>query len=175
MSLLTRKIRLKKGTRRTVALTLLVCFGFLGALFYHRENVSRETSSTNHEELSVGELDQAFRKAGIEEFRKEKSRLKSQVSVAMAKDASRAEPIAVYLFPELLPNEHFEKSVALEGWIPLQAQIEASPGTAESRASFEEMRAQIWIYENPDSKAPTLSQTAEEVVRLYDDLSRRQE
>lgn len=168
-----RVIRLKKGTRRTVFVTLLASFSVIAILIKYggKDNAGIDRATAGEVELSVQPLEGSFRSEGIDGFLKMKSLLKEEVTTAIAKGDPRAEPFAVYLFPELLPPSNFEKSVAEEQWAPLQARIEANPGTEESRKHFDEMRAQIWIYENPDQKHPALSDTADEVVRLYSTLS----
>lgn len=168
-----RVIRLKKGTRRTVVVTLLVAFSVIAGLIkYGGKGTSVIDRSTSGKiDLAVQPLEGSFRSEGIAGFLRKKELLKEEVTTAIAKGDPRAEPFAVYLFPELLPPSNFEKAVAEEQWVPLQARIEANPGTEESRQNFEEMRAQIWIYENPDQKHPVLSDTADEIVRLYATLS----
>ncbi|MCB0418659.1 MAG: hypothetical protein KDD39_13500, partial [Bdellovibrionales bacterium] len=79
--------------------------------------------------------------------------------------------ISVYLFPDLLPSENFERTVAEDQWLPLQRAIEKAPGTYESRLKFEEMKANIWNYESPDKRAPKLTETAETVLHIYDLMS----
>lgn len=169
LSLGGKTFRLKKGTRRTVGLFLVVSLGVLYALIKAPLTSQRYLASENP--LSTQKLTASFQSGGIESFRGEKARLKTAVEEALPGGQERAEPLAVYLFPELLPATHFEKSVAMDSWIPLQKTIEAQPGTDASRAAFDEMRAQIWIYENADSRNPMLSEVADEVVRVYDALS----
>jgi len=166
-------IRMKKGTRRTVFLTLLASFLVIGGLYNAgsvRESVPVQRGTAKID-LSVQPLEGSFRAEGLSGYQKQKALLKAEVREAIQKGNPRAENFAVYMFPELLPPSNFERSVAEEQWIPLQQKIEANPGTDESRKNFEEMRAQIWIYENPDQKHPALSDTADEIVRLYSMLS----
>lgn len=170
-----KKIRMKKGTRRTVVATLVLSFAvFFCLLHYGKRESFFEREPATVGELSIPALHESFERQGISGFRRQKEILKANVSWGIEKNDPKAEPIAVYLFPELLPDEHFEKQAALDGWTPLERDIESRPGTEEARQSFEELRAQIWIYENPDSKSPALTDTASEVVKLYDRISQKQ-
>lgn len=113
---------------------------------------------------------------GLLRFQTDKGILRSMVSRALNEKKAEAEEnlaqnIAVYLFPELLSDEDFEKMVALDQWKPMQEAIEKSPKSPESRIWFEEMRANIWNYESPDRENPRISDYAKEVLRLYDELS----
>jgi len=106
----------------------------------------------------------------------EKEALKAQVqrklkSPASEEEAQAASNVALYLFPDALPDSNFEKGVALEDWAPLQAEIEKAPGSAQARLKYEEMRANIWNYENPKQDHATISPYAEETLKLFSGLT----
>jgi len=113
---------------------------------------------------------------GIKEYFSEKKNLKRHIAHALRENRTTiayisAHNVAVYLFPELLSVDNFERDVALTEWIPFQRKIEAQPRTHGSRLHFEEMRANIWNYENPDRQSPNLSAYARQAIRIYDSLS----
>lgn len=121
-------------------------------------------------------LDTSFLKGGISLYREEKKELKRNVSLLLSlseeNEVTRAAVnVAVYLFPDLLPKDHFEREVALENWFPLEHAIESHPKTDESRRSFEDLKAMIWNYENPSRTLPQLSDGAKQVIKIYDTLS----
>jgi hypothetical protein len=137
---------------------------------------SRKTIQIDTNFRSFFSLHQVFRQEGLQRFLEEKKILKDRVSKTLLDASSEEEEgiaanVAVYLFPEALPDSNFEKQVALEQWAPFQAAIEGSPHSVESRLWFEEMRANIWNYENASAQLPKLSQFAREVLRIYNELS----
>ncbi|MBM4318273.1 MAG: hypothetical protein FJ116_12460 [Deltaproteobacteria bacterium] len=86
-------------------------------------------------------------------------------------EETKASNIALYLFPEILPNENFEKQAALELWAPLEAEIEQKPRSAKARMLFEELTSNIWNYENPKITNAGLSIYAAETLKLYHAIS----
>lgn len=118
----------------------------------------------------------AFQSGGIKEFTQRKGDLRSEVAKILKsdlenKERDRAENIALYLFPDLLGKHDFEREVAMDFWEPLEKQIEKSPNSKESRNHFEELKNNVWNYENPDRESPAVSEYASEVIRIYDALS----
>lgn len=127
-------------------------------------------------ESSFVNLDEVYKKHGMERFLEQKAQLKQSVSRILqdGSDPSRistATNIAVYLFPDVLPEENFEKETTTELWGEVLTEIEKHPHTPESRVLFEELRANIWNYELADREDPKLSAPARQVIQLYDDLS----
>jgi len=162
-------------SRRTVVLFVASVLGALGSLVYFafQGDFHRSAAVTQN----FNELHRAFTNGGIEQFNREKRALRGQVEHALnnrarnAQAARDAEQIAVYLFPEVLPKDNFEKLAAMELWIPLQRNIEKAPRSAASRSWFEELRATIWNYESADRSAPTISVPAQQVLRIYGGLA----
>lgn len=139
--------------------------------FATRHTIDLELAATNFFSLR-----DVYRQEGLQRYLEEKKVLKAQIQKALKNPSGDEEEVfasnvAVYLFPEVLPEWNFEKSVAMEQWATLQEAIEKAPRTQESRLWFEEMRANIWNYENPDRKVPNISHFAKETLRIYDDLS----
>lgn len=174
-----KHIQLKPGARRTVILTL----GFLCLLIFLLVQSkpaglmqSGTTLSANEQvsSASIKGLTTKFTKEGIEGFSQHKALLKNDVRKALAGGNESANSLAVYLFPDLLDDRDFERTAAMGSWAPLQSLIEANPNSPLGRTHFEEMRGEIWVYENPDHRQPELSETASEVVNLYDAISRTQ-
>lgn len=126
---------------------------------------------------SFNSLHQDFVQGGMERFHEKKNGLRQEVGKALESpddtpERDRAQNIALYLFPDLLAKDDFERDVAMEQWVPQQKTIEEHPRSPESRRSFEELKNNVWNYENPDRQIPTISNYAESVIRIYDTLSR---
>lgn len=156
-----------------IGVFLLAVVSSLGSLVYfstHNE-ISLKLKPENYFTLY-----EAFKAEGFQGFLERKKVLKAQVNETLKQPASEEEEetasnIALYLFPEVLPDSNFEKSVAMEEWAPLQAAIEKAPRTSEARLWFEEMRANIWNYENPKLQNSTISPYAKEALKIYNELS----
>lgn len=113
---------------------------------------------------------------GIANFQNEKNSLKKLVQQVLKDPKSEEEEsfaygIALFLFPDLLPNSNFEKETALTLWAPLEAKIESKPRSAEARMWFEELKSNIWNYENPKVASVGLSPQAEQTLKIYHQLS----
>ncbi len=159
--------------KKTIRKVLVAFFVVAGILVYQSVNRPLDPGQSLD---TFAVLHDILRKEGVSRFLAEKEELKKTVKMELGESApgakfAEAQSIAVYLFPDLLPDEDFEKPVALELWHPLQKAIEAEPGTAKSRTLFNEMRANIWNYESPDRSTPRLSDQARQVIRIYENLS----
>ena len=126
--------------------------------------------------VTFSSLRTVFREQGIGEFLEEKARLKKSLSSSLrepqdSEQKLNAEHLAVFMFPDLLPSEHFERDFSISEWAPLQMSIERLPGSEESQEHFEALRASIWNYESPDKRVPRISKTASDVIRLYEAIS----
>lgn len=125
---------------------------------------------------SMTALEQSFRKNGLESFKAAKKSLRERVSLQI-KDAKNeknrlaAVNVAVYLFPDLLPDSRLEKQEAQELFVPLQRAIEEMPGTPEAQARFEELRSNVWNFESPNSSTPVLSDQANQMLKIYGAMS----
>ena len=121
-------------------------------------------------------LTDAYRKGGIDRYLEEKTKLRKEIAAALnhprdESEADYAANVAVYLFPDILPDSDWEKKVAMEEWAPLETAIEKAPRTPDARIWYEEMRADIWNYENPRLEQDHVSPAATEVLRIYGDMS----
>ena len=126
---------------------------------------------------SFSTLQEDYATGGIKKFKEKKNALRSEVESELKKesdspDRDKAENIAVYMFPDLLDSEDFEKEVAMEQWFSQEKNIEKDPKSPESRKDFEELRNNVWNYENPDRGQPTVSDYASQVIKIYDALTR---
>jgi len=144
----------------------------MGSLIYLAFNRSLGETSI----ASFHELQDVYRKEGLDRFMEEKEKLRASVSEELSnpKDSdsqNHAANIALYLFPTELPSGDFERQVGEEDWAPLQKEIEQVPGTERSRELFEEMRANIWNYESPSRVSPQLTAQAQQVLKIYKTLS----
>lgn len=165
---------LKTQAARWMAFFYASAFLFFASLVYFAW--FRTELPTAPMEKGITGLEVGFLEGGIEKYKELKASFKKQVAQSLETNADphtnqAATNFATYLFPELLPKDNLEKSVGNQLWIPQQQAIEAAPNSPEARKSFEEMRANIWNYENPDRETPTLSTYAEEVLSLYESLS----
>jgi hypothetical protein len=163
----------KKRGHKFLLQCLFIFFGVTVYLVYAALNRSpNEPRSMD----TFSQLDQILRKEGVARFKEEKLALKQLVRKTLEEPASaeehdQAKTIAVYLFPEILANNDFERELAEDLWGSLQKGIENEPGSPQSRALFNELRANIWNYENADRTNPQLSLPAKQVIRLYETLS----
>lgn len=158
--------------RIMMAFLLLVTIA-ITSLFYLS---SRKPIELQHAMTKFSRLHEVYQQEGMQKFIEAKEALKQDISHVI--DTSEDETVqndatnvAVYLFPEVLSKNDFERPVALDDWAPLEAAIEKAPKTPQSRVLFEELRANIWNYENPEHTRPNLSATAKEVIRIYEELS----
>jgi hypothetical protein len=127
-------------------------------------------------ETTFVHLDEVYKEHGLQKFLEQKSILKQSVQTILKEGSDQAQKdlasnIAVFLFPDVLPEEDFEKPLAEELWAETISEIEKHPGTAESRILFEDMRANIWNYEMVDKEDPKLSAPARQVIQIYDTMS----
>jgi hypothetical protein len=112
----------------------------------------------------------------MEKYLQRKRELRAEVANALGDAPGTphkkvALSIAVYLFPELLPVEDFERDQAQEYWVPLERAIERDPRTDTSRQWFEELRANLFNYEGVGRGTKALSAYAETTLHLYEALS----
>lgn len=125
---------------------------------------------------SISSLESVFRKNGLESFKTAKKSLRQRVSVQI-KDAKNeknrlaAMNVAIYLFPDLLPESRLDKQEAEDLFVPLQRAIEEMPGTPEAQARFEELRSNVWNFESPNSSTPVLSEQANQMLKIYGAMS----
>jgi hypothetical protein len=158
-------IRLVLVLLSVVSVPVVVSFFFRSDL-----NTSIPISAKSLDQLSLD-----FKKQGIQSFLKSKKSLRKRVSsqIGNSQDPAAqlaATNIAVYLFPDLLPNDSFEKTIAEDSFTPLQNAIEQKPGTPEAQVLFEELRSRVWNYENPRNSADGLSEYADQMLKIYGTL-----
>lgn len=167
--------RLKPDRASVVVMTtLLFVVAALTALVFLADRQTLHLTSGSLKSFSG--LHRAYEKKGLAHYLREKENLRHEVASILQKnskslEAIEASNIAVFLFPDLLPDSNFEKMDALELWYPHQMAIERAPHTLDSRQKFEDLRANIYNYENPDRDEPQLSDQARQVIRIYDTLS----
>jgi len=150
---------------------LIVTAGVVSLLIYL---ATRPRPIANLSLESFSNLHQVYREQGIQGFLRQKDALRrlAKEALQLGDDSdAEVENMAVYLFPDVLPEPNLERDSALALWTPHQSAIESAPGTPESRRFFEEMRANIWNYESPSRNNPQLSPPARQVIRIYEVLS----
>lgn len=125
---------------------------------------------------AITSLKTAFEQNGIEGYLVAKGRLREQVRASLKQtgsaQANEAAQVAVYLFADLLPDSDFEKIESLELFSPLMEAIETRPRTAAAGKAFETLNAEIWNYENVSREEPQITPVAEDVLRLFSEMSR---
>jgi len=122
-------------------------------------------------------LEQAFLRDGIEGYTRAKQKLKRSVAESLNSSPSSTEGreaygLAVYLFPELLEKTNFERTVAETNFIPLEKKIESNPLSAESQRHYQDLYSEIWNYENPSRLSPEIAPAAQQVLNVYETLTR---
>lgn len=162
-----------RASSRLVWKFLLVFVSCLGGLLFYALERPDGIHLANKRFQSLHAI---YLEEGMNRFQEEKQRLKAQITKALNDPQSEEEQnyatnVAVYLFPDVLPNASFEKSVAQEQWGTFQEAIEKKPRSPESRIWFDELRANIWNYESPDRQNPKLSPYAKETLKIYDGMS----
>ncbi|GEM_PF-5165343 len=125
---------------------------------------------------AVTALKTAFEQNGIEGYLVAKARLREKVKESIQQtgsvQAGEASQVAVYLFADLLPDSDFEKTESLTLFLPLMEAIETRPRTADAGQAFETLNAEIWNYENVSREEPQITPVAEDVLRLFSEMSR---
>jgi hypothetical protein len=152
-----------------LAVTALACISIWYSLSSNRNYSDPVT-------VKFFDLYRIYQTQGLAAFIDTKKELAAQIqpllnSKSMGEELNSTYTIAVYLFPELLPDWNFEKQEALELWAPLQLEIEKKSRSPEARKSFEEMRALFWNYEPASRSHPKLSAYTNEIIRIYDLIS----
>jgi hypothetical protein len=148
----------------------------LSTLIYLAFSTANSPFNHNSVEQNYSSLRLSVQQGGMAQFHKDKKELKNQIisilnSPKNEDEEAKASSIALYLFPDILPDENFEKQAALEMWAPLEAEIEKKPRSAEARMFFEELTSNIWNYENPKVSNAGLSIYAAETLKLYHAIS----
>lgn len=127
-------------------------------------------------EDSYSTLKLSVKNGGLSQFQRDKNELKEHLKIILKSPKNEEEEInaaniALYLFPEILPDTNLEKQFAMNSWASLEAAIEKKPRTAEARMLFEELTSNIWNYENPKLQNIGLSLYASETLSIYHELS----
>lgn len=156
-------------------ISVFLTFSFL-FLFYLAFTDFKSPFKDSSLEENYSSLRLSITQGGLAQFQKDKMQLKNQIIAILNSpknedEETKASNIALYLFPEILPNENFEKQAALELWAPLEAEIEQKPRSAKARMLFEELTSNIWNYENPKITNAGLSIYAAETLKLYHAIS----
>lgn len=156
----------------------IVLFIFLSGLgltmlfFFTKSSLDKIDSDS----ISQSTLLTSLSTGGYSQFHSDKKLLRSKIATILSSPQNDTEEtyatnIALYLFPDLLPDSNFEKIVAVEQWAPLESAIEKKPRSQEARLLFDEMKSNIWNYENPKMDRSGLSLYASETLKIYHELS----
>jgi len=163
-----------KELKIVAILLVMVVLPVTTSLFF----VEKQAITTPISNETLDGLSKEYRISGLKGFLDAKKRLRRQVSYQLDNDENpkaqlAALNIAVYFFPDLLPDNHLEKPFAEDNLVPLQIKIEESPGTSQARYYFQELRSLVWNYENPENNEQGLSEHAEKMLQVYGSLSWR--
>lgn len=142
---------------------------FAGVHYFTTEKTPR-----NDAELRYYSLHQVAKK-GLFEFLPARERLRESLSQEIGRDLAEdqggsAREIAVFLFPDLLSADDFEKKQAFELWTPLLRTLENPTPSNSNYVVLDRLRATLWQYENPDRKAPRISRASGQLLRIYENL-----
>lgn len=158
---------------KTIFIFLLFLVSFFSILFNSEKPspLSRSDVTDSYQTLLS-----SLNRGGYSQFINDKNDLRKQIEKVLSnpeneEQENTASNIALYLFPDLLPDSNFEKNTALGLWAPLQAEIEKRPKTPEARMIYEEMKSHIWNYENPKITIAGLSREASDTLQIYHLLS----
>jgi len=167
---ISKKNPLKQEIKVVAVLLSLIILPVLIALFVSQE---KKSSPALISTAALDALSEVFKKQGIKNYFKSKNSLKEQISKELKNTDNKeaATNIALYLFPDLLPRDHFEKEFAEENFVPLQMEIEKRPATVQAEALYEKLQARVWNYENPQNTPQGLSETAEKMLKIYQALA----
>jgi len=162
----------KREIKLVLILLVLVFIPVLASLYFTEERTVKAPVGAD----AFDSLSKEYEAHGIKAFLESRRRLKRQVSYNIKNDEDpRAQlaalNIAVYFFPDLLPENHLEKPFAEDSLRPLQVKIEESPGTSQAQYYFQELRTLVWNYENPANNTLGLSEHAEKMLHVYGSLS----
>jgi len=159
--------------QKTVLIFLSLFSGCVCVLLSsHHYPEFRSTNTTENYQALLSSV----RRGGYSQFINDKKELRKQIEKVLSSPENEeqetlASNIALYLFPDLLPDSNFEKSSALGLWAPLQAEIEKRPKSSEARMLYEQMKSNIWNYENPKVSSMGLSKEAIDTLQIYHELS----
>ena len=158
---------------RSIALFLTISLSSLFFIYQLKPTtIFRDAAINDSYQMPMRSLNSG----GHVKFQQDKQILKTHISSILKSPKNEDEEnhalnIALYLFPEILPDTNFEKEQAIELWASFESAIEKRPRTPEARMLFEEMKSNIWNYENPRVSNVGLSFHAQETLKLYHELS----
>lgn len=157
----------------TISVFLAVIVLSFSCLYLNKKTFNFRNSNI---EESYATLKYSVKQGGFSQFQRDKNELKQHLLNILTapkndEEEIKASNIALYLFPDILPDTNLEKQAALEYWAPIEAAIERKPRSAESRMLFEELKSNIWNYENPKVTNLGLSVHAQETLNIYFELS----
>jgi hypothetical protein len=172
LRLLPGEGRPRRHRRPFLGIAAVVVAVIVGLASLHQREVTRQDPGLT---TAFTELPGIYQREGMLTFLEAKARLRLKVADALQDQddqvSALADNIAVYLFPDLLPEADFERGPATELWLPIERAIESAPHSPQSRARYQRLEAEIWNYEAADRKIPDLSPVATGVLRIYDALS----
>ncbi|MSP19151.1 MAG: hypothetical protein EXR74_06225 [Bdellovibrionales bacterium] len=159
--------------QKTIALFIFsFVLGLTLLFFFSNSSITKiDSDSISHSTLVT-----SLSKGGYLQFQSEKKILRAKIAILLSSSQNETEKnyatnVALYLFPDLLPDSNFEKTVAIEQWAPLESAIEKKPRSHEARLLFDEMKSNIWNYENPKMDRSGLSLYGSETLKIYHELS----
>ena len=112
--------------QKTIVLFIFLSGLGLTMLFFFTNSSLNKIDSDS---ISQSTLLTSLSTGGYSQFHSDKKLLRSKIATILSspqneKEETYATNIALYLFPDLLPDSNFEKIVAVEQWAPLESAIE---------------------------------------------------
>ena len=157
---------------RIVVVFLLLVALAIGSIFYFSSQKPIEFQLAM---MKFSRLREIYQQEGFQKFLEAKETLKHDIShVIDTSDDEAAQNdatnVAVYLFPE-----SWQRMTSKGRWLltagPRRSRDREITSDTTEPCPIEELRANIWNYENPEHSHPNLSATAKEVIRIYEELS----
>jgi len=156
------------STFSIVSFLLTSTLVFSSAFFFIRWQMVSESLSLT----PLSSLYSAIESQNKASFYEMKSKLRDEVSSILSRNSSdpqydSAESIAIYMFPELLPESSYEKELAMELFSPLLKELESSKNQSSLEQVYATLESRIYGFESATRQMDGVSETAHYVLKIY--------
>jgi hypothetical protein len=162
------------------SLSFLIITGVIITLITNKTGVHINSTRFWDSQITVSQmqflkLKETLVEKGPLEFFKQKGLLKIQLQNILENiPEEKSEGIysmVLYLYPELLSDNDLEKTAAITLFKDVQTDIETEVSRMKKYKRMNDLRANIWNYENPSRENAKITQTAQNVLDLYEVLA----
>lgn len=162
------------------SLSFLVITGVLATLIINKGGLNLSSSRFWDAQITTSQMNflklkETLIEKGPLEFFRQKGQLKIQLQKILEnvpeEKAESINSIVLYLYPELMSDNDLEKTVAISLFKNVQTDIETEVSRVQKYKRMNDLRANIWNYENPSREEPKITQTAQNVIDLYEVLA----